>query len=121
MLRVEKKATKCTPSWAGTWTRMDASNREMSASEIGSCSTSAATRNHQRADRRGFGGCSIRPRGDCFAGRGSLTGNFAEQLFKIGLAKEVGGEMVPLRAAVLLLQKNRAACFRGARRAADVR
>ena len=33
---------------------------------------------------------------------GALTGSFAEQLMKIGLARNVGGETLPLRAAVLL-------------------
>jgi ATP-dependent DNA helicase RecG len=103
MLRVEKSDKVHSIVGKGTWTRMDASNREMSASEIGELQyqrgTRSATSEPIAVDLRLLDTPAWRL---FLQGRGSLTGSFAEQLFKIGLAKEVGGEMVPLRAAVLL-------------------
>lgn len=87
----------------GTWTRLDASNREISATEITELSY-----------RRGVISAESEPLPIAFelldtpiwrlfaAQRGFLTGDVPDRLFRIGLAKRVGGELQPLRAAVLL-------------------
>lgn len=87
----------------GTWTRLDAGNREMSAAEITELSY-----------RRGVRSAESEPMAvplelletetwrSFVAARGLKSGTFAEQLQKIGLASRVGSEVQPARAAVLL-------------------
>ncbi len=87
----------------GTWTRLDAGNREMSAAEITELSY-----------RRGVRSAESEPvtvplelleteTWRSFAAvRGLRSGSFAEQLQRIGLALRVGNEVQPARAAVLL-------------------
>jgi len=103
MLRVEQSAKVHSIVGDGTWTRMDASNREMSASEIGELQyqrgVRSATSEPIAVDLRLLDTSTWRL---FLQGRGALSGSFAEQLLKIGLAKDIGGEIVPLRAAVLL-------------------
>ena len=53
--------------------------------------------------------------------RGALTGSFAEQLMKIGLARDVGGETLPLRAAVLLFAEEPGSLLAAYDARADVR
>lgn len=87
----------------GTFVRMDASNRPMNAAEITELSYRRGTRSASSEtvpvalDRLQT---SVWQR--FLQGRGALTGSFAEQLLKIGLAEEVGGQVRPRRAAVLL-------------------
>lgn len=87
----------------GTWTRLDAGNREMTAAEITELSY-----------RRGVRSAESEPMAvplelletdtwrSFVAARGLKSGTFAEQLQKIGLASRVGSEVQPTRAAVLL-------------------
>ena len=87
----------------GTWTRLDAGNREMSAAEITELSY-----------RRGVRSAESEPMvvplelletetwRSFVSARGLKSGTFAEQLQKIGLAAKVGSEVQPTRAAVLL-------------------
>ena len=87
----------------GTWTRLDAGNREMTAAEITELSY-----------RRGVRSAESEPMAvplelletdawrSFVAARGLKSGTFAEQLVKIGLASKVGSEVQPTRAAVLL-------------------
>ncbi|OGS98202.1 MAG: hypothetical protein A3F73_05120 [Gallionellales bacterium RIFCSPLOWO2_12_FULL_59_22] len=87
----------------GTWTRLDAGNREMRAEEITELSY-----------RRGVRSAESEPvpvplellETDAWrsfvAARGLKSGTFAEQLQKIGLASKVGKEVQPTRAAILL-------------------
>lgn len=87
----------------GTWTRLDAGNREMTAAEITELSY-----------RRGVRSAESEPMAvplelletdawrSFVAARGLKSGTFAEQLQKIGLASKVGIEIQPTRAAVLL-------------------
>jgi len=87
----------------GTWTRLDKSNREMTAAEIAELSY-----------RRGVITAESEPVAVPFdlletdswrhfaAGRGFLSGDLADRLYRIGLAKRHGGELQPVRAAVLL-------------------
>lgn len=103
LLRVEKSERVHSVVGDGTWTRMDASNREMNAAEIADL--------HYR---RGVRSAVSEPvpvalellETDAWkrfvAGRGLKSGTFAEQLQRIGLALKVGAEVQPTRAAVLL-------------------
>lgn len=103
LLRVEKSELVHSVVGDGTWTRMDASNREMNAAEIADL--------HYR---RGVRSAVSEPvpvvlellETDAWtrfvAGRGLKSGTFAEQLQRIGLAFKVGAEVQPTRAAVLL-------------------
>ena len=87
----------------GTWTRLDAGNREMRAEEITELS-------YRRGVRSAESEWVPVPLGlletdvwrSFVAVRGLKSGTFAEQLQKIGLASKVGSEVQPTRAAVLL-------------------
>lgn len=88
---------------SGTYTRLDAGNRPMSAIEATDLSY-----------RRGVRSASSEPvpvsldrlQTDAWrrflAARGPLTGTLSDQLLRIGLAEEVSGMVQPRRAAVLL-------------------
>jgi ATP-dependent DNA helicase RecG len=103
MLRVEKSDQVHTVVGNGTWTRMDASNRELSAAESAELAYQRGVRSAvaetvpvklallETDTWRSFVGA-----------RGLRSGTFAEQLLRIGLADEVAGEVRPTRAAVLL-------------------
>lgn len=103
LLRVEKSELVHSVVGDGTWTRMDASNREMNAAEI-------ADLHYRRGVRSAVS--ELVPvalellETDAWkrfvAGRGLKSGTFAEQLQRIGLAFKVGVEVQPTRAAVLL-------------------
>lgn len=106
----------------GTWTRGQASNREMSASEITELSY-----------RRGVRSAESEPVDVDFdllvtdtwrlylRGRGLAPTGIADQLYRIGLAKKVGGELRPLRAAVLLFADHPGALLAAGGTRADVR
>lgn len=106
----------------GTWIRMDASNREMSAAEITELSY-----------RRGVISAESEPVPVPFelletdtwqrfaANRGFLTGDQQDRLFRIGLAKRIGGELQPTRAAVLLFAEEPGGLLAGQQTRADVR
>jgi ATP-dependent DNA helicase RecG len=88
---------------SGTFTRLEAGNRQMTAGEVTELSY-----------RRGVRSAASEPvpvsldrlQTDAWkrfhASRGLRTGSFAEQLLRIGLAEEVKGVVQPTRAAVLL-------------------
>jgi ATP-dependent DNA helicase RecG len=106
----------------GTWTRLDASNREMSAAEITELSY-----------RRGVISAESEPVAVPFellatdtwnrfaANRGFQTGDLADRLFRIGLAKRVAGELQPVRAAVLLFADEPGGLLAAQQTRADVR
>jgi ATP-dependent DNA helicase RecG len=106
----------------GTWTRLDASNREMSAGEITELSY-----------RRGVISAESEPVAVPFelletdvwrrfaANRGFLTGDLADRLFRIGLAKPVAGARQPVRAAVLLFADEPGGLLAAQQTRADVR
>ena len=103
MLRVEKSDHVHSVLGDGTWTRMDASNRELNAGEIA-----------ELAYRRGVRSAVSETvpialdllETDTWrtfvAARGLRSGDFPDQLMRIGLAARAGGEVLPTRAAVLL-------------------
>lgn len=106
----------------GTWLRLDSGNREMSAQEIAELFYKRGVRSAEgepvpvplklletEAWRR-------------FAvARGLKSGTFSEQLFKIGLAEEVGGELQPRRAAVLLFAEEPGSLLAAHGTRADIR
>jgi ATP-dependent DNA helicase RecG len=106
----------------GTWTRLDASNREMTASEI-----------NELSYRRGVISAESEPVALPFelletdtwrlfaAQRGFLTGDQPDRLFRISLAKRVGGELQPLRAAVLLFAEEPGGLLAAQQTRADIR
>ncbi len=103
VLRVEKSDKVHTVIGDGTWTRMDASNREMNALEIADLS--------YRRGVRSAAAETVPVSLDLLAtqtwrrfavSRGLKTGSFTEQLQRIGLAELSGSEVRPTRAAVLL-------------------
>lgn len=106
----------------GTWTRLDASNREMNAGEI-----------TELAYRRGTISAESEPVAVPFelletdtwrrfaTNRGFLSGDQADRLFRIGLAKRVGGELQPVRAAVLLFADEPGGLLASQQTRADVR
>jgi ATP-dependent DNA helicase RecG len=106
----------------GTWTRGEASNREMTASEITELSY-----------RRGVRSAESEPVDVDFAllntdswrlflqGRGLNSGDLPDQLYRIGLAKKVGSDLLPVRAAVLLFAEEPGALLAATGTRADVR
>lgn len=106
----------------GTWTRLDAGNREMSAAEITELSY-----------RRGVRSAESEPMAapldlletvtwrSFVAARGLKSGTFAEQLQKIGLASKVGSEVLPTRAAVLLFAEEPGSLLAAHGSRADIR
>lgn len=103
LLKVEKSAGVHSVTGHGTWTRMDASNRQMNADEIAEL--------HYRRGTRSAAAEAVSVPLELLeteswrrfaAARGLQRGHFSEQLQRIGLARKVGGECQPLRAAVLL-------------------
>lgn len=106
----------------GTWTRLDASNREMTAAEITELSY-----------RRGVISAETEPVAVSFelldtetwrhfaVSRGFSSGDQADRLFRIGLAKRVVGELQPMRAAVLLFADEPGGLLAAQHARADVR
>ena len=103
MLRVDKSEQVHSVVGDGTWTRMDASNRELSAAEIADLAYQRGVRSAASELVPVNLGLLDTPTWRTFvAARGLKTGTAAEQLQRIGLADTVGGELRPTRAAVLL-------------------
>ena len=106
----------------GTWTRGQASNWEMNASEITELSY-----------RRGVRSAESEPVDIDFdlldtdtwrlflRGRGLTSTGVADQMYRIGLAKKVGGDLRPVRAAVLLFADHPGALLASTGTRADVR
>ncbi|MBP1149213.1 ATP-binding protein [Methylocaldum sp. RMAD-M] len=106
----------------GTWSRGEASNREMNASEITELSY-----------RRGVKSAESEPVSVDFdlldtdawrlflQGRGLLSGDLRDRLYRLGLAKRVGNELQPVRAAVLLFADEPGALLAGIGSRADIR
>ena len=123
MLRVEKSEQVHTVVGDGTWTRMDASNREMNAAEIADL--------HYRRGVRSAESESVSislelldtPAWRSFvASRGLRAGTMAEQLLRVGLAEKVGDKVVlPRRAAVLLFAEEPGSLLAAFGSRADVR
>lgn len=103
MLRVDKSDQVHSIVGKGTWARMDASNRELSAVEIADLAYQRGVRSAASELVPVNFGLLDTPIWRTFvAARGLKTGVAAEQLQRIGLADSVDGELRPTRAAVLL-------------------
>ena len=103
LLRVEKSEQVHSVVGDGTWTRMDASNRQLSAPEITDLSYQRGVRSAASEMVPVNLALLDTPTWRTFvAARGLKTGTAAEQLQRIGLADAVGSELRPTRAAVLL-------------------
>lgn len=122
LLRVEKSEQVHSVVGNGTWTRMDASNRELSAAEIADLA-------YQRGVRSAASelvpiklDLLDTPTWRMFvAARGLKTGTMAEQLQRIGLADTVAGELRPTRAAVLLFAEEPGSLLAAHGSRADIR
>lgn len=87
----------------GTWTRLDAGNREMTASEISELSYRRGVRSAESEPLPvGLDLLETDAWRRFVAARGFRSGAMADQLYRIGLADKVGGDMLPRRAAILL-------------------
>lgn len=107
MLRVEKSDHVHSIVGNGTWTRMDASNRELSAAEIADLAYQRGVRSAETESVAVSLELLDTPVWRSFvASRGLRAGTQAEQLVRIGLADKVGEkgseQVLPRRAAVLL-------------------
>ena len=103
LLRVEKSEQVHSIVGNGTWTRMGASNRELTALEIADLAYQRGVRSAASELVPVNLGLLDTPTWRTFVtARGLKTGTMAEQLQRIGLADTVAGELRPTRAAVLL-------------------
>lgn len=103
LLQVPRSARVHSVLNGGTYTRLDAGNRIMSAREV----TELSYRRGERSATSETVAVSLaRLQTHAWqrfvSGRGPLTGSFPDQLLRIGLAEEVDGVVQPRRAAVLL-------------------
>jgi len=106
----------------GTWTRLDASNREMNASEITDLSYRRGTISAEsEAVPVPFELLETETWQRFATNRGFLSGDLADRLFRIGLAKRVGGELQPVRAAVLLFAEEPGGLLASQQTRADIR
>lgn len=121
-LRVEKSDLVHSVVGDGTWTRMDVSNRELTAAEIADL--------HYRRGVRSATSETVPISIDLLvtdvwrnflAARGLRAGAAADQLQKIGLANKVGDEVVPTRAAVLLFAEEPGSLLAAYETRADIR
>jgi ATP-dependent DNA helicase RecG len=122
VLQVPRSARVHSVVDGGTYTRLDAGNRIMSASEVTELS-------YRRGERSATSEALAVPLARLqthawqrFAsGRGPLTGSFSDQLLRIGLADEVGGIAQPRRAAILLFAEEPGSLLAAFDSRADVR
>lgn len=106
----------------GTWLRLDAGNREMTAAE----STELSYRRGVRSAESESVAISLElleteTWRSFVAARGLRSGSFAEQLQRIGLALQVGNEVQPTRAAVLLFAEEPGSLLAAHGSRADIR
>jgi len=122
LLRVDKSEQVHSIVGDGTWTRMDASNRELSAAE----STDLSYQRGVRSAASELVPIKLNlldtPIWRTFvAARGLKTGTMPEQLQRIGLADTVADELRPTRAAVLLFAEEPGSLLAAQGSRADIR
>lgn len=106
----------------GTWTRLGASNREMNASEITELSYRRGTISAESETVAvPFELLETETWRRFATNRGFMSGDLADRLFRIGLAKRVGDELQPVRAAVLLFADEPGGLLAGQQTRADIR
>lgn len=122
LLRVEKSEQVHSVVGNGTWTRMDASNRELSAAEIAGLAYQRGVRSAASELVPVKLDLLDTPTWHMFVrARGLKTGTIAEQLQRIGLADTVAGELRPTRAAVLLFAEEPGSLLAAHGSRADIR
>jgi ATP-dependent DNA helicase RecG len=103
MLRVSKSDKVHSVYGGSTWTRMDSSNRQLSAAEILELSYRRGVKSSEAdplpIDLRLLETATWQT---FVTSRGVRNGTFAEQLMRLGLATEANGVVLPTKAAVLL-------------------
>lgn len=121
-VRVKKSAQVHSIAGGGTWIRMDASNRIMSAAEITELSYRRGTRSATKdAVAVSFALLETDTWRQFVAARGLSPGSLSEQLQKIGLADDSNGELRPTLAAVLLFAEEPGSLLAAQGTRADVR
>ncbi len=122
LLRVDKSELVHSVVGNGTWTRMDASNRELSAAEIADLAYQRGVRSAASEPVPIKLDLLDTPTWRTFvAARGLKTGTMPEQLQRIGLADTVAGELRPTRAAVLLFAEEPGSLLAAHDSRADIR
>ena len=127
LLRVEKSDQVHSIVGDGTWTRMDASNRELSAADIAELAYRRGIRSAETESVAVSLDLLDTPVWRSFvSSRGLRAGNQAEQLLRTGLAdklKQADGteEVLPRRAAVLLFAEEPGSLLAGHGTRADMR
>jgi ATP-dependent DNA helicase RecG len=122
LLRVEKSEQIHSIVGNGTWTRMDASNRELSAVEIAELAYRRGVRSAvAEAVPIRLGLLETSTWRTFVSARGLRSGTFAEQLQRLGLADVVDGEVRPTRAAVLLFAEEPGSLLAAHDTRADIR
>jgi len=106
----------------GTWTRGQASNRVMNASEVTELSYQRGVRSAESEPVEvDFDLLDTNTWRLFLRGRGLAPTGIADQLYRIGLARKVDSELRPLRAAVLLFADYPGALLAATGTRADVR
>ena len=106
----------------GTWKRMDASSRQMSAIEVTELSYQRGVRSAESETIPiNFNLLTTNTWSLFLLGRGLRTGSFTEQLERIGLAVKVEGRILPTRAAVLLFAEEPGSLLAAYGSRADIR
>jgi len=106
----------------GTWSRANASNREMNAAEIAELSYRRGVRSAEsEAVDVDFELLETDTWRLYLRGRGLSATGIADQLYRTGLAKKVGGVLRPTRAAVLLFADEPGSLLAALGTRADVR
>jgi predicted HTH transcriptional regulator/superfamily II DNA or RNA helicase len=116
--------SKCVHSivGGGTWTRGEKSNRQMTATEITELSYQRGVRSAESEPVDvDFDLLETETWRQYAIKRGLSSTGIADQLFRIGLAKKIEGELRPLRAAVLLFADYPGALLAKSGTRADVR
>lgn len=122
MLRVEKSEQVHSVVGNGTWTRMDASNRELAAAEIADLAYQRGVRSAETEPVAVPLELLDTPVWRSFvSSRGLRTGTQAEQLLRIGLADKGVEQVMPRRAAVLLFAEEPGSLLAAFGTRADIR
>lgn len=122
LLRVDKSDQVHSIVSDGTWTRMDASNCELNAIEIAELSYRRGVRSAaSETVPIAIGLLETDVWRSFVAARGLKTGTIQEQLVRIGLATNSGGEVLPTRAAVLLFADEPGSLLAAHETRADIR
>lgn len=122
LLRVQKSEQVHSIVNNGTWTRMDTSNRQLSAPEIADLTYQRGIRSATAETVQIPLNLLETPTWRTFVtARGLKTGTFAEQLQRIGLAQMTDGKVQPMRAAVLLFAEEPGSLLAAYDTRADIR